>query len=175
MMTMNWVDYVLLVVILLSMVTGVMRGLMKEAISLMIWILAFWLAFTYVQPLSDILKPYLHDTMMRGMLSFIAIVLGTVIVGALFNMILSSILKRSGLSPLDRFLGMGFGFVRGVFIVALMILAVNMSGVLSETAREHSQLYPKFEPLVQWLNGFTPTFIHRMKTLDQMDSVSSSS
>ena len=105
------------------------------------------------------------------MLAFVIILVGVLIAGGLFNAFLSFILHRSGLSGTDRLLGMGFGFVRGIFIVALLMLAVKMTSVSNKNYSEQSYLYSKFDPIVNWLYGFTPDFIKKMKVWDNNSDV----
>lgn len=165
----HWIDYVIIAVIGLSILTGLFRGFVKELIALCVWILAIWLAFTYSQTAAPWLQSYIQDKTARTAVAFVAILLATLIVGGLINALLSFILHRSGLSGTDRILGMAFGFVRGVFIVALVMLVVKMTSVPDKDYRSQSYLYAKFDPLVNWLYGFTPEFIKKMNVLDKSD------
>lgn len=170
-MSLHWIDYLIVAVIALSVITGLFRGFIKELIALCVWILAIWLAFSYSPTLDPWLAPHIHDKTARTVVAFVAILLATIIIGGLFNALLSFILRRSGLSGTDRLLGMGFGFVRGVFIVALLMLVVKMTTLPHENYTQQSKLYTKFEPLVNWLNGFMPGIISQVKELDQNDIV----
>ena len=170
-MSWNWIDCVIIAVIALSMITGLFRGFIKELIALGVWVLAIWLAFTYTSVVDPWLQPYIQDKTARMVVSFVAILLATIILGGLFNALLSFILRRSGLSGTDRLLGMGFGFVRGVFIVALMMLVVKMTSLPQQDYTSQSRLYAKFDPLVTWLYGFMPNFIKQVKVFDKNDSV----
>ena len=170
-MSLHWMDYVIIAVIGLSVITGLFRGFIKELIALGVWILAIWLAFNYSSALDPWLQPYVHDKTARTVVSFVAILLATIIVGGLFNALLSFILHRAGLSGTDRLLGMGFGFVRGVFIVALLMLVVKMTSIPHQDYTNQSQLYAKFDPLVNWLYKFTPNLIQQVKVFDKDDTV----
>lgn len=166
---MHWVDYIIIAVIGLSVITGLLRGFVKEIVALGIWILAIWLAYTYSQVLDPLLLPYIQDKTARTATSFVAIMIATLIAGGLFNVLLSIILRRSGLSGTDRLLGTGFGFIRGVFIVALVMLMVNMTSIPYQHYRSQSQLYAKFDPLVGWLSGFMPQLIQQVKIFENAD------
>ena len=167
----HWIDYVISAGIGLSVITGLFRGFIKELIALCVWVLAIWLAFTYSTMLDPWLQPYVHDKTARTVVAFVAILLATIIVGGLFNALLSFILHRSGLSGTDRILGMGFGFVRGVFIVALLMLVVKMTSIPHQDYTSQSRLYAKFDPLVNWLYAFTPSLINQVKVFDKSDTV----
>lgn len=166
----NWIDYTIVGIIGLSVITGLFRGFVKELIALGVWVLAIWFAFKYSSELVPYLQTYIHDKSACSVAAFVLILLGTLIVGSLLNALLSFILHRSGLSGTDRLLGMAFGFVRGAFIVALIMLVVKMTSAPSEEYRKESYLYIKFDPLVDWLYTFTPNFIKQMKIFDKLDN-----
>lgn len=166
-MAWHWVDYVIIAIIGLSVLTGLFRGFIKELVALCIWILAIWLALKYSSRLDPWLSPYISDKTIRMGVGFVAILIGTIIVGGIINTILSLILRGSGLSAMDRLLGMGFGCVRGVFIVAFIMLVIKMTSLPFERYADHSQLYRKFDPLVNWLYGYAPQLIHQVSLLDK--------
>ncbi|AHE67190.1 CvpA family protein [Legionella oakridgensis] len=170
-MAWHWVDYFILIVIGLSVITGLCRGFIKELIALSVWVLAIWLAFNYSQRLDPWLQPYLQDNTARMAVAFIAVLLATLIVGGLFNALLSFILTKSGLSGTDRILGIGFGFVRGVFIVALIMLVVKLTSLPYQEYSQQSRLYAKFDPVVNWLSGFMPDFIKQVKMYDKNETI----
>ncbi|OGV51263.1 MAG: colicin V synthesis protein [Legionellales bacterium RIFCSPHIGHO2_12_FULL_42_9] len=171
----NWVDLAILAIIGLSMLTGLVRGFVKELIALLIWVLAFWLAYHYTASTEVVLQTYIKDPSARKIAGFVGILLATLITGAIVNAILSFILKRSGLSGTDRLLGAGFGFVRGVFVVSLVIVVLNMTSIPHEDYSRDSILYPRFDPLIKWLNARMPNVIKQVQWIEQQgqDKVSS--
>lgn len=167
MLAFHWVDYVIIAVIGLSVITGLFRGFVKELIALSVWVLAIWLALNYSQTVSIWFTSYIADQTVRTVAGFVAILVVVVIAGGLVNAFLSFILHRSGLSGTDRLLGLGFGFVRGVFIVTLLMLVVKMTSMPYQEYERQSLLYAQFNPLVNWLYGYTPDFIKHMKVFDK--------
>lgn len=165
--TWHWIDYVIVGLISLSVITGLFRGFVKELVALSIWVIAIWLALHCSQTVSTWLESYIADKTIRIVAAFIAILVVTVILGGLLNTLLSFILQRSGLSGTDRILGMGFGLVRGVFIVTLLMLVLKMTSLPYQDYQRQSVLYAQFNPLVDWLYGFTPDFIKQMKLLER--------
>jgi membrane protein required for colicin V production len=166
-MILNGLDYAMLVIVGLSVLTGLFRGFVKELIALCVWVVAIWLAMTYSGSLDGVLSSYIHDKTARYVVAFVLILLTSVIVGGLFNALLSFILRRTGLSGIDRLLGMLFGFFRGVFMVALFLLVVSISGFSIQEYTDSSCFYPKVEPLVQWMSGYMPDMVNHVKQLDQ--------
>ena len=168
-MAFHWVDYVILGVVALSVITGLFRGFIKELVALCVWILAIWLAYTYSPLLDPKLVPYIQDKTARIVVAFVVILLFTIIVGGICNAIFSFILKRTGLSGTDRVLGMVFGFVRGVFIVALVFAGFKMTAIPDKDYVSHSALYPRFEPLVDWIHGYMPDLMKQAKVFDKSE------
>ncbi|KTD21128.1 CvpA family protein [Legionella londiniensis] len=168
-MTGHWFDYLIITIIGLSVLTGLFRGFVKELVALGVWILAFWFAYHYSYALEPWLEPYLEDQTLRTGISFIAVLLATLTAGGLFNALLAFILKRSGLSATDRILGMGFGIIRGIFIVALLIVAVKMTSLPDQEYRQQSQFYAKFDPVVNWISGLMPEFIKQVSLLERKE------
>lgn len=154
------VDGVILVILMLSILTGMFRGFLKEFIALFVWIAAIWLGFKYADYVGGFLVSYIHEDMARHAVGFIIILLAVIISGSIINVILGFILKRTGLSGTDRLLGIIFGFVRGVFIVSLIILAVRVTNLLPvEEYVNKSILYSKFTPVVNWMYNISPSFV----------------
>ncbi len=155
-MSLLWVDYAIIGIIGLSVVTGLFRGFIKELMALCVWCLAIWLAFHYSSSLDPWLMHYIQDKTTRTAVAFIGILIVTIIIGGLFNAFLSFILRRSGLSGTDRILGMGFGCLRGVFLVAFIMLIFKMTAIPYEDYVGKSRLYAKFNPIVDWISGYMP-------------------
>lgn len=166
-MQLHWVDLTIIAIIGLSIITGLVRGFVKEFIALCVWIMAIWLAFKYSASLDPFLQKYIQDQTVRKVTGFVAILVATLILGGIVNALLSFILKKSGLSGTDRILGMGFGFLRGVFIVALIMVVLRMTSMPYEQYSNDSRLYAKFDPVVVWLYDLMPEMIKKAKVLDK--------
>lgn len=161
-----WIDIAIISVLGLSVITGLFRGFIKEVIALSLWIFAFWFAFHYGTMLDPWINPYIHEQTAKTIVEFIIILFVTLLLGGLVNLFIGFIVRRSGLSGMDRLLGMAFGFIRGVFIVAIIMVGIRLSGISDTEYNHRSALYSKFDPLVQWLSGYVPEFIHRVNVLD---------
>lgn len=170
-MLVQWVDIAIILVIGLSLLTGLFRGFVKELISLCTWILAIWLGFHYSQSLDPFLSSYIQDKSARTAVAFIIILFATLLIGGIINAIIVFLLKKSGLGGTDKTLGMAFGFVRGIFIVALLMVAVQLTSLPSEQYAKDSKLYALFTPLVTWLNGYMPEFVKQVKTVDKTENI----
>lgn len=170
-MQLQWVDIAIVAIIGLSVLTGLFRGFVKELVALCVWILAIWLGVHYSQNLDPWLQSYIQEQSARTAVAFIIIMFATLFAGGVVNAILSFILKRSGLSGTDRTLGMGFGFLRGVFIVALIMVAVKMTSLPYQQYAQESKLYARFDPVVALLSSHLPEFINQVKAVDKTENI----
>ena len=160
------VDFVILAIIGVSVMTGLFRGFIKELFALGLWICAFWSAGHYSPQFAHVLKPWIHQSELQFFAIFILIVIGVLIVGSLLNHFLGFLISKSGLSGTDRVLGMVFGFVRAILIIALLILVAKLSGFPEEKFNQNSKLYAKFNPVVQWMYSFVPGWLDKIKQFD---------
>lgn len=167
----NWLDYAILGILVFSTLVSLVRGFVREAISLVVWIAAIWLGFHYSSMLGEQHLSMVEPAGARAPLAFFAILIVVLIVGAIFNYIISRIVAGSGLSFIDRFFGMIFGFARGVLLVSVLILACQISA-FAKAWLEHSQFAVYFEGTVQWLGHFVPQeFDHVKDTVNGMKGV----
>lgn len=163
-----WVDLAIVIAIALSMLTGFVRGFIKEAIALCVWLTALWAAFHYAAEVAPWLKEYIQNETARFVAAFMLLLISILIAGGILNFILSFILKRTGLSGTDRILGLGFGLVRGVFIVSFIIVVIKMTISVPPKITEESKLYAQFEPITGWLYQLMPQFIKKVEAIDAL-------
>jgi len=148
---MNWFDYTIVGIILVSALISVVRGFVKEALSLVSWLIALWVALTFATELSTLLQSYIDQEQLRLAVSFVILFVATLFVGAMVNLLISRFMKASGLSGTDRVLGLFFGTARGALVVSLLTLVIGMSALEKNDWWQASVLVPYTKPLAQWL------------------------
>jgi membrane protein required for colicin V production len=148
---MNWADWSIVAIITVSSLLSVKRGFVKEAISLAIWGLAFFVAVAFHERLAVLLHDSIDSASLRYLLSFAALFAATLVVGSMVNYLLGELVKMTGLSGTDRLFGMAFGLARGVIVVmAILILAPMAFPVDQDAWWQQSILIPQFLLIEQW-------------------------
>ena len=153
---MNWLDLTILAVIALSALISLIRGFVKESISLITWVIAGILAFRYFVPMSEFLEPYVSSPMIRNVTSFAVLFVSTLVIGAIINFIMSQLVTKTGLSGTDKALGVVFGGARGVLIVTMVVLLASLTPMPDAQWWQDSALIDFFQQLAVWVKGIIP-------------------
>jgi len=149
--TFVWLDYALLAVILLSTLIGVLRGLVKEVMSLLGWVLAGWAAFYFSADFSLFLKNFVNHDGLRYALAFLSLFIGVLVVSMLVNHLVSRLVHLSGLKGIDRTLGALFGALRGGLVVVVLVLLGRISPLAAEAVWLDSFMVEYFGQIATWL------------------------
>lgn len=148
---MIWVDWVILAIIGLSALISLMRGFVREALSLAGWIAAFLLAKAFYEPVSDMLITHIETNSIRLGVSWVGIFVVVLVAAGIVNYLIGKMIDKAGLSGTDRFLGMGFGALRGILIVALLVLGLKQfTPVPKDEWWGQSKLLPHMEYVAEW-------------------------
>jgi len=153
---MVWVDVAIIIIVTLSALISVLRGFVKEALSLVAWVLAFWVAFTFHQNLATILSEYIDTPSLRLISAFALLFVVTLIIAALVNNLISTLVKKSGLTGTDRMLGVIFGIARGTVIVAILVLMAGLTQLPADPWWQDSIFIKHFQEMAIWLKSFLP-------------------
>jgi len=121
---MNWLDVVLGLILLASVVTSFRKGLSREVISLVSVVLALMLGIWLYAFAGGYLLPYLSSRAVANFAGFAIIFCGVMLLGTLVSFIVGRFLKITGLSIFDHALGAGFGVVRGVLVSVALVMGI---------------------------------------------------
>jgi membrane protein required for colicin V production len=152
---MIWIDYVILGVIGLSTIISLVRGFVREALSLVVWVFAFWVAWTFFRELAGHLGVFSVPSVRLGV-AFAILFIATLIVGALVNYLIGQLVDKTGLSGTDRLIGMLFGAARGALLVAVLVLLAGLTPFPEDPWWQESSLLGHFQELATWLKGLLP-------------------
>jgi len=148
---MIWVDIVIPGVIIISALFSLMRGFVREALSLLGWLTAFWIALTFAKDFADLLLTGISAPSVRVVVSFTILFVVTLVVAALINRLAGSLVAKTGLTSTDRMIGMVFGVARGVVVVAVLVLLASMTTIPQDPWWQASALIDVFHKLALWL------------------------
>jgi len=153
---MNWFDLTILAILLLSVAVSLFRGLIREVMSLLIWVGAFWLAWHYVDVGADWLSGVIELPSARHLIAFVALFLTALIVGGLINFLVGKLITGTGLSGTDRFFGMFFGLLRGSVAITALVLFLQATPLSKDPWWQQSTLQPHFSKLADWVKQRMP-------------------
>ena len=149
----NWIDVALGGALAISALVGLMRGFLKEVLSLIAWGAALYAAWLFAQPVAETyVSKFLSDSYIAYIAAFGGIYIGVLFLIGVVNLLISQVLKATGLGFLDRLLGLILGTVRGVLIGALIIFGLKfMVGTPNQLPMwRDSTLAPYFESMATW-------------------------
>ena len=154
-------DYLVLFIFGCSVVIGLFRGLVKELISLLSWILALVIANAFGADLAALLPQAIPGQAMRLIIAFIALFIGVRLLMMLLAAALDSLIAAVGLTMADRALGGLFGLLRGAVLVLAAVLLAGMTDIPQQSFWKNAQLRPAVESTVREIKPFLPDNIAR--------------
>jgi membrane protein required for colicin V production len=131
---MTWLDYAVIGVFAISLIVGAWRGLVREVVSILGWVIAFLAANLFAGPLGPSMPEAIPSPELRVAAAYVAVFVASLILTSLAGMILSKVVKAVGLGGIDRLLGALFGAARGVLI---LLAAALLAGLTSAPAQAY--------------------------------------
>ena len=159
---MNVADIVILAVLALSTLFGLMRGFIREVLSLVCWVAAFWVAWAFGDEVAAFYGGFLREPTACIIAGYVTCFLGVVVVGALLGWMVRKLLSHGGLRGGDRLLGLVFGLARGLLLVTFAVLMLGFTSVPRQAAWwRQSTLLPAFEGGAAWFAARLPSGVNR--------------
>jgi membrane protein required for colicin V production len=156
---MLWIDILIIGIIALSAVISLVRGFVREALSLATWIAAFWVAWLFFRPLAVHFEGWIEVPSIRLGVAYGILLIAVLLLGALINHFMTLLVDSTGLSGTDRLLGVFFGAARGAVVVAILILLAGLTPFPQDPWWRASELIPYFQEMAVWLKQFLPADI----------------
>jgi membrane protein required for colicin V production len=140
-----WVDFVIIAIIATCTLAGLVRGLVGEILSLTFWVLAIWIGLTFNREFSILLTLTLANPGVKVALSFVGLLLITLLSGHIIYILLIDLIRTSHLGFFNRFWAIIFGAIHGTVIVAIVILLAGLSPLPKESWWQNALLIPPFQ------------------------------
>jgi len=125
-------DFVLIAILGVSALLGLLRGLLKEVLSLVAYASAFLAAVWWGPALSDWIEAWITQSFLRMAVSYLGIFISVLLTIGLFNMTLGALISKTGLTPADHGLGGLFGLVRGALLVLVLVVLAGYTPLPNE-------------------------------------------
>ncbi len=149
-------DYLVLFVLISSVIISTLRGLVKEILSLLGWVVAFVVANMYGAKLAPMLPDMLPGETARLIAAFVILFLGVRILMGLLSLAIGALITASGLSLADRGLGGLFGLGRGIVIVLAAVILCGMTSIPQQDFWRNALLAPMAETGARTVKPFLP-------------------
>ncbi len=148
----NAVDWIIIVVLILSTLISLWRGFVREALSLAGWITAFVVAHLFVDQMAGLLAGLIENMTGRYVVAYAALFVLTLVLFSLIVRLATAVVRATGLSVLDRLLGTVFGFARGVILILVLAFVLQQLVRPEDLIWLHeSQLMPHLTMVAEWV------------------------
>lgn len=145
------VDWVIVVVLAISIGLSLWRGFAREALSLAGWVAAFLIANLFVDQMASLLAGVINNITGRYVAAWAILFVATLIASTVAAFLAGQFIKATGLSLLDRLLGTVFGFARGIILVLVCVFVLRQLVAPPDLLwLEQSQLMPHVDMLGRW-------------------------
>jgi len=152
------VDVVILALLAVAALVGAVRGFLREAMSLLIWLAAILITLVYTSRFVNVLPiDKVGSGQLRATLSALVLFAGTLLLGNLINWMLGRATARKLLAPPDRIIGAVFGVARALVMMTLLVLGANLVPDLrQELWWRESRAMPVFQNMAQFIHARLP-------------------
>ena len=162
---MTALDWVLLLIVGVSALLGLLRGLIGVVMSLVAWLLAGLAAYLFG---GDIGRSLTDGQLGWGeylggyALSFAGVWIAVALVG----LVIRRLAKEAGLSGVDRLFGLGLGVMRGLFLACALLLMLGMTSIPGTRAWHESTGVATLVPVAKWMRGWMPPWMAQRVDLE---------
>ena len=162
----NIADWFILIVLTASGLISLARGFTKEFLSLFLWIVAFVAAVSLESLATPSINEYVGNEEISKILSYIVEFMICIILGGMVIKFISKLIKWSGASGFDRFLGVLFGLGRGL-IVLFVIFLLLPSSVKSTDLIDKSKITPLIEKYAPQIEAYLRDLIDNKDIVEE--------
>jgi membrane protein required for colicin V production len=149
-------DYAVLAIVGLSVMLSIIRGLVREVLALLAWVVAFVAASLFGGRLAALLPAGIPSEELRLLAAFVGIFFVVLLLMGLLAVLISRLVKSAGLSVEDRILGGMFGLARGLVIVMVLVLLAGLTALPKKPEWRGATFSPPLEALAMVIQNWMP-------------------
>lgn len=123
---MNWLDIGLLILLALSLVSGLMKGLVKEVFSLGGVVLSILAAMVVAPGLAGTVEKWVPNETAAYAVALLVVFLVVMVLVEFLARALTKVIKFVQLGAINHVLGAAFGLTRGVLIGTIVVLGIAL-------------------------------------------------
>ena len=154
-------DLVVLIIFIVSVLLSIVRGIVRESLSLVGWVVAYMAAKIFAKDFVIVLPLSITDDSLRMVISYVVVFLAVLIVMSMVTMLVSALIRTVGLGLVDRSLGALFGFARGLLVVLLLVLSAGLTTLPQEPFWKKALLSKPLETGVIMIMPWLPRGLSR--------------
>jgi membrane protein required for colicin V production len=154
-------DYAVLVIVGISILISVIRGLVREVLALLAWLAAFVAATFLGAGVAPWMPQAIPTEELRLLTGFLIVFVGVLIAMSLIAMLVSRLIRRAGLGVEDRMFGMLFGVARGAVVVLLLVLLAGLTPLPRDPMWRNAMLSSPLESMALYVKAWLPGELSR--------------
>jgi membrane protein required for colicin V production len=163
---MTLVDITVMVIVGLSILVSLIRGLVREVLALAAWIVAFLAANLLAAPVAPWLPDAMPSEELRLLAAFACVFVVVLLAMSVLAMLASKLVKSAGLGLEDRLLGGAFGFARGMLVVMVVVLLAGLTSLPRQPVWRNAVLSGPLETLAIHSKAWLPADLAQRITYD---------
>ena len=153
---MTVIDIVVLAIVGISILFGVLRGLVREVLALVAWVAAFLLANLLAPDAAKLLPQAMASEEIRLLVSFVVVFIVALVGLSVLAILASKVVKVVGLGPADRVVGGVFGLARGVLVVMILVLLAGLTSLPRQPMWRNAALNGPLETFAGYIKAWLP-------------------
>lgn len=160
-----WIDYGIVALCCVTLIIGTMRGFSREVVSLLFWVVGFWVSLHFSLSISATLQSFISDHQKRFAITFITILISTILVCSFLQYWLTNRVKQNynHTAIMELLGGLTCGIMQGVVITTIIVFLAGLTTVPTNSWWQESSLLPSFQILVIWLRDHVaPQMAHAL-------------
>ena len=162
----NLTDWSILVILIASGVISLSRGFTKEFLSLFLWLAAFVAAISLEFLATPKINEYIGNEEVSKIISYIVVFIIFIFLGGILIKFISKLIKWSGASGFDKFLGVLFGLTRGLVVIFVIFLLLP-SSLKSTDLITNSKITPIIQTYAPEIEAYFRNLVDNRNLVDE--------